>query len=204
MAGICLIRLVGLRPVFMPAFGGLTSENAAHRIAVEWDDAGERREGVLIPRRDTNSMLNRIAGGRLFPGVHHAATFYIWETGTRYKLEMHSDDGRAFLRVLAHVAGELPAGSAFRSLTEASEFFRTGALGWSARSHAGEFDGLELCCDTWSMTPLAVEHVESSFFSDRDLLPLGSAIFDSAFLMRDLEHEWHARGRLLALQEREP
>lgn len=203
MAGICLIRLGALRPAFMPAFGGLTSENAAHRIAVEWDDAGARREGVFIPRRDTNSMLNRIAGGRLFPGVHHAATFRVWETGTLYKLEMHSKDGRGFVRVRAHVADQLPACSAFRSLTEASEFFRTGALGWSARPKSGEFDGLELRCDTWSMLPLAVERVESSFFSDRELFPTGSAIFDSAFLMRDLDHEWHARGRLLTLQERE-
>lgn len=196
MAGICLIRLGGLRPAFLPALGGFTSENAAHRIAVEWDDAGARREGVFIPRRDTSSLLNRIAGGRLFPGVHHAATFRVWETGTRYKLETRSNDGRTFVRVLARVAEEMHAGSAFRSLAEASEFFRSGALGWSVRPQVGEFDGLELRCNAWSMTPLAVERVESSFFSDRELFPPGSATFDSAFLMRELEHEWHTRGRM--------
>src|SRR5450631_100992 len=36
VAGICLIRLVKLRPVGAPRWAGLTSENAAHRIAVEW------------------------------------------------------------------------------------------------------------------------------------------------------------------------
>ena len=35
MAGVCLIRLKHVRPKFMPAFLGLSSENAAHRIAVE-------------------------------------------------------------------------------------------------------------------------------------------------------------------------
>ncbi len=36
MAGICLIRLEQVRPRGLPAFVGLSSENAAHRIAVEW------------------------------------------------------------------------------------------------------------------------------------------------------------------------
>ena len=196
MAGICLIRLGGIRPAFLPALGGLTSENAAHRIAVEWDDGGETREGVFIPRRDTNSLLNRLAGGKIFPGVHHAAEFRVRETGDRFKLEMRSNDGAAFVRVLTRVADKLPNGSVFRSLTEASEFFRGGALGWSARPQSDEFDGLELRCDSWQMEPLAVERVESSFFADRERFPPGTATFDSAFLMRNLAHEWHARGKL--------
>ena len=200
MAGICLIRLSGLRPAFMPALGGFSSENAAHRIAVEWNDGGALQEGVFIPRRDTDSLLNRIAGGRLFPGIHHAAAFRVWETGARYKLKMLSHDSQTFVRVLARVAEALPPGSVFSSLAEASEFFRRGALGWSARSQAGAFDGLELRCDHWHMTPMVVERVESSFFSDSSLFPPGSVTFDSAFLMDDLEHEWHARGRLLALE----
>ena len=36
IAGICLIRLKQIRPRFVPAFMGISSENAAHRIAVEW------------------------------------------------------------------------------------------------------------------------------------------------------------------------
>ena len=34
MAGICLIRLRGVRPAIFPAGWGLTCENAAHRAAV--------------------------------------------------------------------------------------------------------------------------------------------------------------------------
>src|ERR1041384_6121900 len=40
MMGICLIRLTQIRPRGLPAWTGLSSENAAHRIAVEWDDGG--------------------------------------------------------------------------------------------------------------------------------------------------------------------
>ena len=44
MAGICLIRLRQIRPHGVPRFLGLGSENAAHRIAVQWTDAGRSRE----------------------------------------------------------------------------------------------------------------------------------------------------------------
>ena len=37
IGGICLIRLKGLRPRFFPFPLGIQSENAAHRIAVEWE-----------------------------------------------------------------------------------------------------------------------------------------------------------------------
>ena len=46
------------------------------------------------------------------------------------------------------------------------------------------------------MQPLAVERVESSFFENTALFPAGSVKFDSGFLMRDITHEWRARGRL--------
>ena len=80
MVGICLIRLRQVRPAFLPAWLGIASENAAHRSAVEWDDGGTVREGVYVRRRDTDSRLNALAGGRLFPGVHHHARFTVRET----------------------------------------------------------------------------------------------------------------------------
>jgi hypothetical protein len=197
MAGICLIRLQAVRPTGIPAFFGVTSENAAHRIAVEWDQDGQMREGVFIPRRDTDSLLNRIAGGRLFPGQHHKAAFRVWESDSRFQLGMLSADRAAFVRVLARVAETLPANSVFGTLAEASAFFHGGALGWSSRGTAGEFDGLELRCAVWRMEPQAVERVESSFFSNCEWFPWGSVEFDSAFLMRRVVHEWHARGKLV-------
>src|SRR5436305_8499561 len=60
MVGICLIRLKRLRPTFLPAWLGISSENAAHRVAVEWDDGGGVREGVYIRRRDTSSRINAL------------------------------------------------------------------------------------------------------------------------------------------------
>jgi hypothetical protein len=196
MAGICLIRLGAIRPPLVPACLGIRSENAAHRIAVEWDDAGKLREGVFIPRRDTDSWLNQMAGGTVFPGAHHAADFRVWETGERFKLEMRSRDDNAALRIHARITEELPPQSIFRTLAEASAFFRSGALGWSTRSQGDFFDGLELDCPVWQMAPLAVDHLKSSYFQNSDLFPPGAVEFDSALLMRNLPHTWHARGTL--------
>ncbi|MDF1789732.1 MAG: DUF2071 domain-containing protein, partial [Verrucomicrobiales bacterium] len=59
IAGICLIRLERVRPKGVPGFMGISSENSAHRIAVEWeDDDGKACEGVFVPRRDTDSRMN--------------------------------------------------------------------------------------------------------------------------------------------------
>jgi hypothetical protein len=37
-----------------------------------------------------------------------------------------------------------------------------------------------------------VEHLVSNWLDDIAAFPKGSARFDSAFLMRDIAHEWHA------------
>lgn len=197
LAGICLIRLKELRPRWLSMPFGFTSENAAHRIAVEWDERGKRREGVFIPRRDTNSRWNQFAGSRLFPGVHHFARFDVWESPNRFKLDMRSEDGAARVRVAARVAEAWPDGSVFCSLDEASAFFAAGSLGWSVGSRPGELDGLELQSFGWRMEPLVVERVESSFFDNTDTFRPDTVEFDSALLMRGIPHEWHARGRLL-------
>ena len=46
VAGICLIRLRDIRPRFVPRWLGISSENAAHRIAVEWNTSDGIEEGV--------------------------------------------------------------------------------------------------------------------------------------------------------------
>jgi hypothetical protein len=194
MAGICLIRLRDVRPRGLPAWMGITSENAAHRIAVKWNENGAEHEGVFIPRRDTGLWLNRLAGGRIFPGEHHAADFRVEESADRYSLEMKSRDGEVRLKVAARLAQSLPATSVFGSVAEASAFFEGGAVGWSVTRREGVFDGLELRSFDWRVEPLAVDEVESSFFADAGSFPPGSVEFDSALLMRGLRHEWHGRG----------
>lgn len=190
VAGICLIRLDEVRPRGWPRWCGVSSENAAHRIAVEWDEGETVREGVFIPRRDTDRWFNRLAGGRLFPGQHHAARFQVEDTERRLAVEVRSDDGAVAIEIAGEPAETVPAGSVFRDMEEANAFFQAGALGWSPRRDGSALEGLELRCPVWQMTPLRVGSVRSSFFERLG----GDAEFDSAFLMRGLDHEWHAAG----------
>jgi hypothetical protein len=196
MVGICLIRLQKVRPTFLPSWLGISSENAAHRTAVEWDDQGVVREGVYVRRRDTNSWLNTLAGGQLFPGIHHHAQFAVQESTERLKVALHSDDGVTSMSVRGHRAHQLPASSVFSSREEASAFFQAGSLGYSATRDPSRFQGLELRCLNWRVEPLEVEEVRSSFFEDVARFPKGSLEFDCALLMRGIEHEWHGKSDL--------
>ena len=193
IAGICLIRLKHIRPQFLPLFVGVSSENAAHRVAVEWDVDGEVRTGVYIPRRDTSSWLNAFAGGRFAPGVHRRARFDVCEDERRFHVAMESLDGSARLLVDGEIASDLPSDSVFSSVDEVSQFFEAGSLGYSPNSSNGHFDGLELRSFNWSVEPLTISRIESSFFDDRDVFPADFVTFDNALLMRGIDHEWHCR-----------
>jgi len=193
IGGICLIRLKQVRPRFLPMPWGIGSENAAHRIAVEWDANGVTCEGVYIPRRDTDSRLNALAGGRIFPGVHHHATFDVTETSKQLSVNVRSDDGSASMSVCGRVTTTFPADSVFSSLKAASDFFEAGSLGYSATRQMDRYDGLELRCDNWKVENLEVEEVSSSFFEDTSAFPPGAVEFDCALFMQGIDHEWHER-----------
>ncbi|MBA3481651.1 MAG: DUF2071 domain-containing protein [Pirellulales bacterium] len=196
MVGVCLIRLKSVRPHFLPSWVGFSSENAAHRMAVEWEDDGAVREGVYVRRRDTNLWLNTLAGGRIFPGVHHHAKFVVAETTDHFNVAVRSDDRQIDISVQARRSDELPSSSIFQSAAEASAFFESGRLGYSDASTPSRYQGLELRCLNWSAEPLDVEAMHSNVFEDESLFPKGSIEFDCALLMRGIEHEWHGRSDL--------
>jgi hypothetical protein len=192
IAGICLIRLEQIRPDWLPSFCALSSENAAHRIAVLWDDpSGETREGVFVPRRDTGSRLNHFAGGRIFPGEHHLADFDVTDNGSEISMSVRSRDGQMSVKLLGTEADAWPESSCFDSLAESSNYFEGGSVGYSVTRDCCRLDGIRLQIDGWQVRPLAIEHVESSFFADQSVFPPGTITFDHALIMRDLRHQWH-------------
>ena len=196
IAGICLIRLKHIKPQFISGNFGVSSENAAHRVAVEWSENGRIREGVYIPRRDPSSRLNLLVGGRLFPGLHHHAHFRVSEQGDYFQVTLESDDEQVHVSVAGRISSQLPSTSVFQSLAEASAFFEAGSLGYSVTARPGEYDGLELRSFGWQVEPLAVEKIESSFFEDERLFPKGSTSFDCALILRGIQHEWHGQESL--------
>jgi hypothetical protein len=192
VAGICLIRLGRLRPSWVPGWAGMRTENAAHRVAIEWDGTGGRQSGVYIPRRDSNSVATVLAGGRLFPGEHHRASFDVRETARDLHVAFASTDGTAQVSIDIRVAQRLQGSALFAGLGEASDFFRHGSAGFSATRDGARVDGLELRADRWVVEPAEVHAVRSSFFDDTRQFPPGSATLDCALLMRDIPATWTA------------
>lgn len=194
IAGICLIRLEQVRPKGLPALVGISSENSAHRIAVEWGDDSEGiQNGVFVPRRDTDSLLNSLAGGRIFPGVHHHSEFRVEDSGGLISILVSAREmGSPLVEMAAQVAHDLPRSSIFETLAESSSFFEAGCVGYSARPDSCVLDGLVLKVAEWQVSPLEVLHIRSAYFDDRRLFPEGEIEFDHALLMRDIQHEWHS------------
>ena len=196
IGGIRLIRLGAVRPAGVPAALGVTSENAAHRFAVEWDTADGTVTGVYIPRRDTTSRLGSLLGGRAFPGWQHRAHFDVEERDGSYRVEMRSHDGEVRVAVSAHRADAVMPGSVFASMEEASAFFRGAPCGYAATPVDGVFDGVALSTEDWAIAPLHLDEVHSSFFDDPGRFPSGTAVPDSAFLMAGLDTMWRAQPEL--------
>lgn len=187
IAGICLIRLKEIRPKGLPKQLGISSENGAHRIAVEWEENGKLKEGVFIPRRDTSSKLNALAGGMIFPGIHHLAKFYVKENNQNYEVSFKSDD-KTYLSISAKETTEWNKESIFEDIDTVSKFFENGSVGYSPDKK--NFEGLELKTNQWNVSLLEVAEVQSSFFEEENNFPKGSVKFDNALLMKNIEHEW--------------
>ena len=151
------------------------------------------REGVFIPRRDTNSRFNELLGGRVFPGIFQRSRFEPRETDRTISIRIIRHDGETEIDFAGHVADELSPTSIFPSLEEAAGFFSLGATGYSATCRRDHYHGMELEALDWSVQPLEIEQAESCFFNDRERFPAGAAELDCALLMRHVEHEWHSR-----------
>lgn len=190
VAGICLLRLGSVRPTWAPKAFGLRSENAAHRIAVEWDGPDGVETGVYIPRRDTASRLNAWAGGRVFPGEHGRADFEVHETPSQVHVALATWDGDTRVDVTVELSDELRDSELFTDLVEASRFFQGGAKGFSATRSGRHLDGMELHTDAWQVEACRVRSAASSFFDDPDRFPPGSATLDCALVMRNVPASW--------------
>ncbi|WP_136055538.1 DUF2071 domain-containing protein [Microbacterium sp. K24] len=180
IAGICILGLESIRPPWSRRPWGLRSENAAHRMAVEWDGPDGPARGVFVFERHSSAWHPVLFGGRLFPGVHRRARFRIDEAGDRYAVAMSA--GSHSLDADVEVGGEWSSG-VFASVDEASEFYRAGRVGWSLAHDRSTVEPVTLATDRWKVETARLHHLRSSFF---DALPPGSAVFDSVVVMRDL------------------
>ena len=192
IAGICQVSLTNMK--MKPSIIGFSSHNAAHRIAVDTSQG----EGVYVTRRDTNSWLNSLSGGRLFPGTYNKTKFDVEVSADSYKVSVYEQNAIQ-MSIDASVVTELPQGSVFDSVSDLSNFFKQGNIGWSPKSQPSKYDAIELEAQNWEMEPLQVHSHYSSYFSDKSIFPEGSVKFDSAMIMRDINHSWISRTNLCHL-----
>jgi Uncharacterized conserved protein (COG2071) len=190
MAGICLIHLRNARPAGLPAQLGIETQGAAHRIAVMWPRPdGIEAFGVYIPRRNSASWLAaKITGKSL---ATHRADFAITEEDDDFAIAMNSRDGGGSLNLRGHVTDALSDSSALASLDNAYAFFRDGGPGFSPM-RPGRFAGIDLKAGSWVLAPVALEKVDSSWFSDGKRFPANTAIADSALVMRRTASRWRS------------
>jgi len=190
-AGICLLRLKDIGIRYSPHCLRITSENAAHRFLVTYKDGDQHVKGVYIPRRDTDSMLNVILAGKIFSWPHYPASFQVDEADDNYAVRMQSRDDHASLDIEARLSDAFPSDSMFDSMAHASGCFRDCPIGVSPSARPEEFKMIELRTKTWSVKPLHIRRLQSSYFEDCHIFPEGSIHFDNALLMQGVEHEWH-------------
>lgn len=191
VVGVCLIRLEDLRPHGVPGLRGLSSENMAHRVAIQYPTKNGMRPGVFIWRRETDQRLMEFLGGRFFPGVHHHARFQVREDEGSLTMAVTTKGGEADVSFSAKVSGEWHGSPSFPTFAEVSEFFRKGDCGFSCALRGDELEGLQLKTLKWSMLPMEVESQCCTFYSDPQRFPATSIEFDCGLLMRGLPHEWH-------------
>lgn len=203
IAGICLIRLDEVRPKGMPGMVGVSSENSAHRIGVEWEDEhskGKTKHGVYVPRRDTDCVFNSLVGGRLFPGAHHLSKFDVTDENQAISMKVQAKDYvDPLVAFVASEAQEFPDDSVFTSLDDSSAFFEAGCVGYSPKPNSDQLEGLQLKTSNWEVSTLTVESIRSAYFDNSSIFPEGSIAFDHALLMRNIDHEWHMEPSLKVL-----
>lgn len=93
------------------------------------------------------------------------------ETEKNYHIAFKSSDNTSLL-IDAKVSDKFNNGSVFENLETASEFFENGDICFSPKGN--KFQGLKLQTFNWSVRPMEVLNVKSSFFENKNLFPQGS------------------------------
>ncbi len=182
VAAISLVRLGQLRPGRVPRWVGLHSENAVHRIAVEWDSGATRHEGLYVLRRDSDSLADLALGGRLYRGAYRRARFRVEESATTVHLVCSAADGAMDLEVAVHVSDRFRGSALFTDATQAARFFDDPAD--PADRPRETPAGPQLVTPPWRIEPVAVDTARSSVFDDPERFPAGAAEVDCAVLAR--------------------
>ncbi|HMK11746.1 MAG TPA: hypothetical protein VK461_09205 [Acidimicrobiales bacterium] len=185
VGSITLDHVTALRPRGLPAATGFTSQNAAHRIAVEWEQQGRRAAGTFVLARHTSARRIAAAGDRIFPGQRERADFAVDDRGPNLSVAFRSRDG--VVAVDADVAvDDVGASELFSRPDEAWRLSIRGAMTASLRRRGGVLDWIDEHARGGRVRAASIERVTSSLF------PAAVGAPDSAIVARDVTIEWRA------------
>lgn len=199
IGGICLIQFGDLDGNFLPIWMGPGTNTASYRFAVTWEQDGETRFGNYVPRRESNSFLYRSLGDKAFPPVFNRSCFRMSEEGGRVHLRVEGIDDGSEIEFHGQQVEEMTSNSVFGCVEDAVEFFSKNTLSYFpnytdalfyGRETTGTYHGVELRIPEWSLQPMKIEMIASSFVDNRRIFPPGSIEIDSAFIMRNVAHTW--------------
>ena len=141
MVGNCLIRLKNVRPTFLPVLARGLLRECRPPLGRRMGRGRAIREGsTCLATTPTPAQREWPAGGS-FPASHHHARFTVDEAADRFRVALRSDDGVTAMSVNGRRTDRLPESSVFHSLGEASQFFLSGSLGYSATPDPSRFQG---------------------------------------------------------------
>jgi len=190
--GLCWIRLESVRLAGWPRWTGLSMDNLAHRIAVEWTEAGQVRTGVHIFRRETSLGLAAWTSGRVVPGPMNLGHFDARETGEAWNLDLRTPDSEADVDLATRTADRVPTDSVFHSMEGLRSFLEAGAVGWSANRTGDCIEAMHMAVERFQVQPLEVRHLRCRWFERQ----LGDAEWcvDSAVRMEPTGVRWMHAG----------
>lgn len=203
---IAMVQTQSLRPTFLPAAFGRDFFLSGYRVFARYrQPSGRTLRGLRILRSDTDSRLMVFAGNLLTHYNYRPAAVSLREDEERLRIEITTPDGAADLCVVADLAScpaPLPAGSPFKSMTDARRF--AGPLpftfDYERETHSLVLiEGVRL---RWNPQPVRVEVLRNEFFAQpfwRGVRP----ILANAFHLSGVPYLWkrgvrHALGREVA------
>jgi len=207
IGGLCLMQFADIEGNFLPVWMGPNTDAVSYRIAVTWEEDGEMKSGHYIPRRESNSFLNRNLGDKAFTGIVSRSKFETTVADKVISMKVVGIDDRSEIEFLGRIESEMPNNSVFSTLEEVSEFLRKDSVGYSPALENGYYHGLEttglyhgieIDPTEWVVEPMSIGIAESTFFDDRKIFPPGSIEVDSALVMQNVVHSWNSRGPISA------
>jgi hypothetical protein len=91
------------------------------------------------------------------------------------------------------LGGDVPPSDLFATAGDASELYRRASRSFSSTRRGHRLDTVDIEPDEFCADPVGVLSVESSYFDDCTRFPEGSAMVDSALVMRDVLASWRSR-----------